>query len=388
MTTHDAARNQPGGIAGRLTPEVLGSLGAISRVARALVASSSFPEMAQRGLSEMREVLDLDIVSLYLPDGSGRPLLGHYVTAADRGARSQPAAEIVFDAEAWRLAVSSGVPLIFREEGSWLVENPFEPPASQWLVLPLHAGGRLIGVVIAAAEEQLALGPTRAAMLTLIGDLLTAGISTAQLRVALEETEVERERARLAELVHDGLAQDLALAAREVALLQTSPEPAISVASLKRLCAAVTAAHTIVRERLRELSAPVSLGGLWDAVAEICDRFRDRGLTIRVRQVGAQTQVPACAHASVVRVLTEALANVEKHAEAQAVDVVLTVEDARLTVKIDDDGVGFVIDDATGVPDGHFGLLLMQERARRAGGSISLNSRPAGGTSVQLSLPI
>ena len=77
----------------------------------------------------------------------------------------------------------------------------------------------------------------------LLGDLLGAGIATARLREELERTALARERLRLAAEVHDGLAQDLALAMRELALLDSDPAPEVAEASWARLRAAVASAH-------------------------------------------------------------------------------------------------------------------------------------------------
>ena len=127
--------------------------------------------------------------------------------------------ELSFDAEAWQLAVTTGAPLVFAEPASWLVANPFEPAASYWLVLPLVSGGELAGVVIASAPAAVSLDPVGVTTLSSLGDLLSAGIAHARLRQQVERTEVERERMRLAAELHDGLAQDLALAVREIAAL-------------------------------------------------------------------------------------------------------------------------------------------------------------------------
>ena len=129
-----------------LPPEVLAGLGAINRVATALVGSGSLAELAERALGEMREALGLDLAVLYLPRPGPRPSLQRYVTSASGGATVRAHDEVSFDDEAWRLAVASGVPLLFREEASWLVDNPFEPPAQSWLVLPLRSEARLVGV--------------------------------------------------------------------------------------------------------------------------------------------------------------------------------------------------------------------------------------------------
>lgn len=387
MSTDSARPRASTGLAGRLAPDVLAGLGAISRVATALVGAPSLSDLAERGLAEVRDVLDLEIASLYLPDGSGRPLLERRFSAARGGTTIRASGEIAFDEEAWRLAVSSGLPLVFHEEGSWLVEHPFEPSVNSWLVLPLPSSGRLLGVIVAASDQQLVLEPVAATVLTLLGDLLTAGIATAELRQALERTEAERERMRLAAAVHDGLAQDLAVAKRELALLDSRPSKDVADASHERLQSAVTSAHTTVRERLKELAAPTPLGGVCQAVQEICERFVRRGLAVRLHQDGPSVNVSPPASAAVARVLTEALTNVEKHAWADGVEVHLAIEAERVTLLVSDDGVGFAAEAAAGPDSGHFGVMLMQERARAGGGVLTVTSAPDHGTLVRLQLP-
>jgi nitrate/nitrite-specific signal transduction histidine kinase len=387
MSVGPSGSNPVDGRIMRLAPDVAAGLGAIGRVGAALVSASSLQEIAEQGLAEMRDVLEMEVASLYLPDATGRPLLHRHVTAAGGDCVLEVAAEVVFDEEAWRLAVAGGVPLVFHEEGSWLVANPFHPAASSWLVLPLLSNRSIVGVVLAASRGRIALEPADGAVLALIGDLLTAGITTARLRQVLEQTEIERERARLAALVHDGLAQDLALAIRELALLDAELEPAVARASFERLRGAIESAHTIVRERLKEIVVPVPLGGVGDAVNEICERFEGRGMRVRVRQHAPHLQLQAPAFAALARVLTEALTNVEKHAGRCEVTVSLTVEDERLTLLVADDGEGFLVERAAGPDSGHLGLTLMRERARQGGGTLCLTSRLRSGTAVRLHLP-
>jgi signal transduction histidine kinase len=245
----------------------------------------------------------------------------------------------------------------------------------------------VVGVVLAASQRRIALEPTEAAVLALIGDLLTAGITTAGLRQVLMRTELERERSRLAALVHDGLAQDLALATREIALLDCTPDPELAQASFERLRDAVVSAHVTVRERLKELVAPVPLGGIREAMRAICDRFESRGMVVRLRQDVSHILLAPVTHAAVVRVVTEALTNVEKHAGPCVVTVDVTVEGERLTLVIADDGAGFRVEEAGGPESGRLGLMLMHERAEQGGGSLCLTSQPTGGTVVRLQLP-
>ena len=227
----------------------------------------------------------------------------------------------------------------------WLVANPFDPPASAWLVLPLDAGGEVLGVVAAAQRHPFALEETSATVLAILGDLLGAGIAAARLRQRIARTEVERERLRLAAEIHDGLAQDLALAKREIALLDSEPSPAQADESRARLREAVGAAHRIVRARLEDLSTRVPIGGLHDAVAAACDRARERGLPVELRAVAAVEPAEPETTAIVLRVLGEALANVERHAAAGSVLVTLGGADGALALTVEDDGRGLAAPD-------------------------------------------
>lgn len=174
---------------------------------------------------------------------------------------------------------------------------------------------------------------------------------------------------------------------RELALLDRDPGEQVAAASRARLREAVLAAQGTVRERLKELAAPAPLGGIRQTVREICDRFERRGMAVRLRQDGPDVQVAPTAAATVARVLTEALTNVERHAGTSAAGVHVSVEDERVTVIVRDDGRGFRVGRERGAASGHLGLALMRERAREGGGSLTLTSRPGRGTLVRLQIP-
>jgi signal transduction histidine kinase len=355
-----------------VAPEVLTGLGAVSRVSRALVGTGDLPALAGAALAEMRDALSLRQAALYLPDADGQPVLRRHVGDA-------AAAELAFDEEAWRLAVAGGSPIVLREPASWLVENPFAPPAADWLILPLAGAEKeLAGVVIASAPAPISLDPLHRTVLTLLGLQLSAGIATARLRQQLRHAEMERERRQLAAEVHDGLAQHLALALRELALLDSD------AGSRGRLQESLTAAHRLVRERLRELTTPI--GGLREAVDAAAQQARRRGLAVRVCGTADATGPEVVT--LVNRVVSEALANVDAHAHAHAVEVTLHSDGERLELIVADDGQGFDPAAAPGVAEGHLGLTVMRERARSYGGDCTIESRPGAGTRVHLWVPL
>jgi signal transduction histidine kinase len=90
------------------------------------------------------------------------------------------------------------------------------------------------------------------------------------------------------------------------------------------------------------------------------------------------------------RIAQEAFTNVLRHANAQHVRVELEADDEALVLTIRDDGVGFDLDSvlSDSTDRASMGTLGMQERASLARGSISIDSAPGKGTTVQARFPL
>ncbi len=90
----------------------------------------------------------------------------------------------------------------------------------------------------------------------------------------------------------------------------------------------------------------------------------------------------------VLRIAEEAVRNSVQHADATAIETILTYDPRELRVTIQDDGRG--LPDSvltTGKRDGHYGLIGMHERAARIGGRLTIASRAGAGTDVTISVP-
>ena len=88
------------------------------------------------------------------------------------------------------------------------------------------------------------------------------------------------------------------------------------------------------------------------------------------------------------RIAQEAVANVAKHAKATRVRVEAVSAGDGVTLRVRDDGQGFVPDlDAAPAP-GHLGLSTIVERAELAGGWARILSAPGDGTTVECWLPL
>jgi ligand-binding sensor domain-containing protein/signal transduction histidine kinase len=86
-------------------------------------------------------------------------------------------------------------------------------------------------------------------------------------------------------------------------------------------------------------------------------------------------------------VVREALHNAMRHGQPNKVDVEIGFEKKQFRVQVRDDGCGFDAEVASLQPNGHYGLVGIQERAKRIGGVLVLNSYPGAGTELTLSVP-
>ena len=85
------------------------------------------------------------------------------------------------------------------------------------------------------------------------------------------------------------------------------------------------------------------------------------------------------------RAAQEALRNVVKHAKAECVEVRVDRRNGTIALSVLDDGRGSALARPNG--DGHFGLRMVEDLARGAGGEFKLEPRPEGGTLFHFEVP-
>ncbi|HEU5231115.1 MAG TPA: sensor histidine kinase [Ktedonobacteraceae bacterium] len=197
-----------------------------------------------------------------------------------------------------------------------------------------------------------------------------------------------QERQRLAQELHDSVSQALygislgAHTAQEA--LESDQEQARE--SLAYVIDLTEAGLAEMRALIFELR-PESLEteglviALSKQVAVLQTRYR---LTVDAT-LDAEPNLPLELKHTLYRIAQEALHNVVKHARASAVVLQLTQHDNEVCFLVRDNGRGF--DPSFPFP-GHFGVRSMQERAIKVGGSVTIESAPEQGTSINVRIPV
>jgi two-component system nitrate/nitrite sensor histidine kinase NarX len=228
-------------------------------------------------------------------------------------------------------------------------------------------------------------------LLTTIGSHLGVAVAKQRSDAEARRLSIIEERTALAHELHDSLAQTLASLRFQVRMLaetleqEGSREEALEETS--RIRNGLDEAHTELRELLNSFRMPLDRRGLIPALEKLVGRFRqEAGIPIFLQCDCRQVELSASEEMQMVRIVQEALTNIRKHARAQTVRVLVRCKSAGdYALLVEDDGVGFEETPPGGRPGEHIGLSIMQERARRLGGHLRIESEPGEGTRVELS---
>ena len=257
--------------------------------------------------------------------------------------------------------------------------------------IPLEAHGKRLGVLNVASTDWEELSEDDLQLLYTVGDLVSIAVERARLFDKSVELGAVEERNRLARELHDTLAQGLAAISLKLetadALLeaQANPEKVRDVVQQ-----ALEAARANLEEARRSVldlrAAPLEGKTVAEAIQTLAvDAARRGRIEVKFDHVDASHPLPARIEISLYRIVQEALANVIRHAHAEQASVQLVVRPQQIELTIADDGQGF---DPTQIPEGHYGLIGINERVRLLGGQVVVNSCPGEGTSLEINIPL
>jgi signal transduction histidine kinase len=319
-------------------------------------------------------------VDIPMPLGSNWPLEGDSVAAkvfhTGRPARmdsyrsaSGPIARVIPNAD----FSAVGAPIVIGDR-LWGAATAMTDPRPE---VPIDADAIPPTGLLDDAEERIAK----------FADLIAIAISNADAREQLTASRArvvaasDEARRRLERNLHDGVQQglvSLALALREVESMAPADPPELP-AAIGRIVDGLTAALDELREISRGLHpAILSEGGLAYALRSLARRSGvPTTLTMRVpERLPERVEVPA------YYVVSEALSNAAKHAQASVVDIDVDATNGTARVVVRDDGVG-------GAQIGRgSGLIGLVDRVEAAGGEFRIVSPPGEGTTLLATFPL
>lgn len=262
-----------------------------------------------------------------------------------------------------------------------------------WLFGVKNAGWWLLGTipvilfVVMYVEMYMRQSNANERARVLLDELEAANRQLTEYAAQVEDLTIAAERQRMARELHDTLSQGLAglilqLEAADAHLASSRTDKARQIVqqTMENARATLAGARRAIDD-LRESS------GLdcEESLRREAERFSQASGVPCTLDVEIPDGLPASIAAPVLRMVTEGLTNITLHAGATQASLRLRAHEGALHLEIQDNGQGF---NPSAVPEGHYGLLGMRERARLLGGTLDVESRPGQGTTLSARIPL
>jgi len=253
------------------------------------------------------------------------------------------------------------------DEDSW--ESAGSTRWARWEVRPWRNPDGTVGGILVFAEDI-----TRRKQME--GEIL--GMS----RKLIESQ--EQERTRIGRELHDDINQRLAMLAVELEQLKENPSEVVSrVEELRKRTAEISNDVQALSHDLH--SSKLDYLGVIQGMKSWCKEFAERReMDINFRS-DVESVLPLDVGLLLFRVLQEALNNAFKHSGVKRIEVQIHEELGEIHLIVSDSGKGFDIEAAR--QGRGLGLTSMRERIRLVNGTIDIQSKPMGGTTIHARVP-
>lgn len=278
--------------------------------------------------------------------------------------------------------------------------------------IPLIEGKRLAGVMQFGFRKTFEWLPREQEMLAAAAERCLVAAQKARLMEDLAEREEqvrtlaehmlhveEAERKRISRELHDEAGQSLLCVRLNLEMIeQALPEEAEETRNKLAEVREMTERTILEIRRLIAALSPAVLDqlGLGAALRQLVTRFRQvHPAKVRL-QLSRLQNLPKKIEIIVYRLIQECCNNIGKHSMASHVNISATTADGVLRLQVEDDGIGFRVDEASEKRNS-FGLSGIRERVALLGGKFKLESWPKGqtmhpetrhGTKIEIELPV
>lgn len=292
-----------------------------------------------------------------------------------------------------------------------ICEDPAQDPELRMLTalqvskvvvcMPLSAGLKMYGVLIAAHRKQDCFKKDRLELLEAVAQQIMIAFQNARLYSELEEekeriVEIQEEaRHKLARDLHDGPTQSISAIAMRInftrKLLERDPQATVD--ELERIEELALRTTKEIRQMLFTLR-PLALEsqGLKAALEQLAEKMKE---TYQQRVLiesfkGIDDAMELNRLGVVFYIIEEAVNNARKHAEAKTIWVRLKRSGDLVLLEVEDDGVGFDVQSVQHDYEqrGSLGMINLQERTELINGLLEIDSRPGEGTRVRVTIPL
>jgi len=252
------------------------------------------------------------------------------------------------------------------------------------LTLPIGDGDRLRGMLLVLLKEGAPLPREKQRIVETVGHHVSNALTNMRRAEEKHRLAVLEERSVIARELHDSIAQSLSYLNIQVTRLEKSLERGFDARGIAdELKQGLSGAYRELRELIVTFRLRIDARGFNVALQETVAEFSAKlGFPVDLHNKLSGILLSGNEEMHVIRIIREALSNIERHAGATRASVNVAVDACQsVTVTVSDNGRGF---DKRHTPANHFGVNIMHDRAQILDGLIEIDSAPGRGTTLRL----
>lgn len=252
------------------------------------------------------------------------------------------------------------------------------------VVLPLGEVGGLRGTLPILLRSRDPLPADKARLIETVGHHVSNALINMRRTEEKHRLAVLEERTVIARELHDSIAQSLSYLRIQVTRLEKCIEQGCDARTIaEELKDGLSSAYRELRELITTFRLRIDERGFGVALEETIAEFSEKlGFPVQLHNTLSGIVLSGNEEMHVIRIIREALSNIERHARASRASVEISVAPERtIIVAIRDNGRGF---NPAEVPENHFGTSIMRDRAHILEGELCLETAFGAGTTITL----
>ncbi|MDD2884632.1 MAG: histidine kinase [Dechloromonas sp.] len=250
--------------------------------------------------------------------------------------------------------------------------------------VPIGDGKGLRGSMPIFLKSPAGLPRDKARIIETVGHHVSNALSNMRRAEEKHRLAVLEERSVIARELHDSIAQSLSYLKIQVTRLEKCIDQGCDARTIaEELKNGLNTAYRELRELITTFRLRIDERGFNAALQETITEFSEKlDFPVALHNTLAGIVLSANEEMHVIRIIREALSNIERHASATAAEIAIAVDDDHsVKIEISDNGCGF---DPNQIPANHFGTSIMRDRAHILDGQLTIDSRVGHGTRIRL----
>lgn len=252
------------------------------------------------------------------------------------------------------------------------------------VIIPIGEAGGLRGALPIMLRSRAPLPADKARLIETVGHHVSNALINMRRAEEKHRLAVLEERSVIARELHDSIAQSLSYLRIQVTRLEKCIEQGCDARTIaEELKDGLSSAYRELRELIATFRLRIDERGFAVALEETISEFSSKlGFPVTLHNALSGISLSGNEEMHVIRIIREALSNIERHAQASQASVDITVTaDHVVAIRVIDNGCGFTLGST---PSNHFGTTIMSDRAHILGGNLNIDTAPGAGTRITL----